>query len=98
MAGGAECPAGGPLGEESLKLCPAKTTAAAAAAAEAELIGKESVIERETIGTQPASEAGPAFETNPTGPQPASEARQSDCPNVRSWFWDGGNEGVYLSK
>lgn len=95
MAGGAGCPAGGPLGEESLKLCPAKKTAAAEA--EAELIGKESVIVRETIGTQPVAEAGPAFETSPTGPQPASETRQSDCPNVQSWFWDGGNEGVYLS-
>lgn len=81
------------MGEGSLRLCPSMT-AAAAAAEEAELIGKESVIVMEMTGTQPAAEAEPAFETHLTEAEPVPGARQSDCPNDQCWFWDGGNKRV----
>lgn len=64
------------------------------AAAEAEMIGTESGIVMEMIGTQPAAEADPASETNLTEAQPVTEVRQSDCLNVQSCFWDGGNKRV----
>lgn len=47
VAGVAECPVGWPLGEESLRLCPARTTAA-----EAEPTGEEPAIVMEMIGEQ----------------------------------------------
>lgn len=82
----AECPAGRPLGEESpLRLRPTKETAAAAEEEEEE-------EETERIGKESV------IVMEMIGTPPAPGARQSDRPNVRSCFWDGGNKRVWVPK